>query len=173
VDCRKTLKRTRSKEVESMTTKFNIDKDAVELQNITILSKEGQKELREQARKEGWGLLHELMLYNYVARSDGAFFKIDPDGRIHDIVSKPNLNKAIVEKMRKEIEDLSPATKFEVMMKLAELATKFPDIAKKFNDLLETYSDASKAYDAYLNALKAYKEARKAYDAELNKRSKS
>jgi len=94
------------------------------------LTEEGQKELREQARKEGWDLLHELMLYNYVVQYNGAYVKTDDDGHVH-IVGKPNLNKAVVEKMRKEIEELSPATRYEVMVKLA---TKFPDVAEKLDD---------------------------------------
>jgi len=105
-----------------------------ELENLP-LSEEGQKELREQAKRESWDLLHELMLYNYVVRYNGSLLKTDDDGHIH-IVNKPKLNKAIIEKMKKEIEELSPSTRYEVMVKLS---TKFPEIAEKLNDLYVKY----------------------------------
>jgi len=115
-----------------MTFEYFIDITAIDPHNLIVLSDEAQKELQEQAKRDGWDLLHDLMLYNYAPRFDGAYLKIDNDGHLHDIVNKPNQNKTIIEKMRKEIEELSPKTRYEVMVKLA---TKYPEIAAKLDDL--------------------------------------
>jgi len=120
-----------------MTFEYFIDTTAVDPQNLIILSDEAQKELQEQAKRDGWGLLHDLMLYNYAARFDGAYLKIDNDGHLHDIINKPNPNKTIIKKMRKEIEELSPTTRYEVMVKLA---TKHPEIARELDDLYVKYT---------------------------------
>jgi len=109
---------------------------AKDIEGLT-LSEEGQKELREQARKEGWDLLHDLMLKDFLVTSDGFYLRRDPGHIGYDaFVGKPNLNETVIGRMRKEIEELSPATRFEVMVKLA---TKFPDVAEKLDDLYVKY----------------------------------
>jgi len=109
---------------------------AKDIEGLT-LSEETQKELREQARKGGWDLLHDLMLKDFIVTSDGFYMRRDPGHIGYDaFVGKPNLSETVIGRMRKEIEELSPASRYEVMVKLA---TKFPDVAEKLDDLYVKY----------------------------------
>ena len=101
------------------------------------LSEDGQAELLAQAKKNKYDLLHDLMLNDYTVTSDGFYLRRDPGHIGYDaFVGKPNLNDTVMGRMRTEIEELSPATRYEVMVKLA---TKFPEIAKKLDDLYVKY----------------------------------
>jgi len=103
------------------------------------LSDKAKKELTEQAKKTGFDLLHDLMLNDYIETSDGSFLKRDKGHVGYDeFKGKPNLNKTVVERMKKEIEELSPETRNEVLNKIA---ISFPDIVPKIKDIYRKYKN--------------------------------
>jgi len=97
------------------------------------------EELKAQAKKSGFDLLHDLMLNDYIETSNGFYLRRDK-GHIfyNNFVGKPNLNKKTVDKMKKEIEELTPETRKEVLTKIA---MKFPDIAAKIKDIYMKYKE--------------------------------
>jgi len=97
------------------------------------------EELKAQAKKSGFDLLHDLMLNDYIETSNGFYLRRDK-GHIfyNNFVGKLNLNKKIVDKMKKEIEELTPETRKEVLTKIA---MKFPDIASKIKDVYMKYKE--------------------------------
>jgi len=98
-----------------------------------VLSHMAIEELKTQAKKTGFDLLHDLMLNDYIETSDGSFLRRDKGHVGYDaFVGKPNLNSTVVGRMKKEIEELSPKTRKEVLTKIA---MKFPDIVPKIKDL--------------------------------------
>ncbi|MEM0148275.1 MAG: hypothetical protein QXN16_00670 [Candidatus Micrarchaeaceae archaeon] len=103
------------------------------------LSKKAKHELVEDAKKHKIDLLHQLMLDDFTVTSDG-FFLRRPPGHIgyDEFMGKPNLNKNVLNRMRAEIDRLTPSTRFEVMTKLA---FKFPTIAEKIDDVYIKYGN--------------------------------
>jgi len=102
-----------------------------------VLSHMATEELKTQAKKTGFDLLHDLMLNDYIETSDGSFLRRDKGHVGYDaFVGKPNLNSTVVGRMKKEIEELSPETRKEVLTKIA---TKFPDIVPKIKDIYMKY----------------------------------
>ena len=97
------------------------------------------EELKAQAKKSGFDLLHDLMLNDYIETSDGFYLRRDK-GHVgyNAFVGKPNLNSTVIRRMKKEIEELSPETRKEVLTKIA---MKFPDIASKIKDIYMQYKD--------------------------------
>jgi hypothetical protein len=106
---------------------------------IYTLSHMAIEELKAQAKKSGFDLLHDLMLNDYIETSDGFYLRRDKGHIFYDsFVGKPNLNKKIVDKMKREIEELTPETRKEVLTKIA---MKFPDIASKIKDVYMKYKE--------------------------------
>jgi len=105
----------------------------------STLSNRAVEELKEQAKKSGFDLLHDLMLNDYVRTDDGAYLRRDTGHVGYDsFVGKPNLSKTVVDRMKKEIEELTPETRKEV---LTAIAMKFPDVASKIKDIYMQYKD--------------------------------
>jgi len=105
----------------------------------STLSDRAVEELKEQAKKSGFDLLHDLMLNDYVRTDDGAYLRRDPGHVGYDtFVGQPNLNKTVIDRMKKEIGELTPETRKEV---LTAIAMKFPDVASKIKDAYMQYKD--------------------------------
>jgi len=104
-----------------------------------VLSHMAIEELKTQAKKTGFDLLHDLMLNDYIETSDGSFLRRDK-GHVgySAFVGKPNLNSKVVGRMKKGIEELTPKTRKEVLTKIA---MKFPDIASKIKDVYIKYKN--------------------------------
>lgn len=117
-------------------------KHALELENLE-LSTEAKKELMEQARKNKLDLIHQIMLDDFIETSDGSYLR-RPPGHIgyDEFIGTPNLNETVLARMRQEIDEMTPATRYEVMVKLA---TKFPKIAEKIDDVYIKYSKRMRA----------------------------
>ncbi|MEM3859940.1 MAG: hypothetical protein QXS81_01095 [Candidatus Micrarchaeaceae archaeon] len=116
-------------------------KHAKELESME-LSKEAKHELYEDAKKNKADLLHQIMLDDFIATTDGVFLRRPPGHITYDeFIGVPNLNKTVLDRMRTEIDRLTPPTRFEVMVKLA---TKFPSIAEKINDVYVKYGNKNK-----------------------------
>jgi len=106
---------------------------------VSTLSDRATEELKEQAKRSGFDLLHDLMLNDYVRTEDGAYLRRDPGHVGYDsFVGQPNLNKTVVDRMKKEIEELTPETRKEVLTRIAQ---KFPDVASKLKDVYIKYSN--------------------------------
>jgi len=100
-----------------------------------VLSHMATEELKAQAKKTGFDLIHDLMLNDYIETTDGSLIRRDKGHVGYDaFVGKPNLSKKVVDRMKKEIEELTPETRKEVLTKIA---MKFPDIVQKIKDLYE------------------------------------
>jgi len=105
----------------------------------STLSDRAVEELKEQAKKSGFDLLHDLMLNDYTETSDGFYLRRDKGHVGYDaFVGKPNLNSTVVDRMKKEIEELTPETRKEV---LTAIAIKFPDVASKIKDIYMKYDN--------------------------------
>ena len=104
------------------------------------LSNRAIRELKAQAKKTGFDLLHDLMLNDYIETSDGSFLKRNKGHVGYDeFKGKPNLNKVVIERMKNEIEELSPETRNEVLNKIA---ISFPDIVPKIKDIYIKYRNS-------------------------------
>jgi len=105
----------------------------------STLSKKATEELKEQAKRSGFDLLHDLMLNDYIETSDGFYIRRDKGHVGYDaFMGKPNLNKTVVDRMKKEIEELTPETRKEVLTRIAQ---KFPDVASKLKDVYMKYKN--------------------------------
>jgi len=105
----------------------------------STLSKKATEELKEQAKRSGFDLLHDLMLNDYIRTDDGIYLRRDKGHVGYDsFVGKPNLNKTVVDRMKKEIEELTPETRKEVLTRIAQ---KFPDVASKIKDVYIKYKN--------------------------------
>jgi len=101
------------------------------------LSDEAKEELIAQASKTGFDLIHDILLNDYIETSDGFYLRRDEGHVGYDaFVGKPNLSKTVVDRMKKEIEELTPETRKEVLTKIA---MKFPDIVPKIKDIYIKY----------------------------------
>ncbi|MEM0142503.1 MAG: hypothetical protein QXL94_00915 [Candidatus Parvarchaeum sp.] len=120
-------------------------KHAKELESLE-LSKEAQHELLEDAKKHKADLLHQLMLDDFTVTNDGFFLRRPPGHITYDeFIGVPNLNKTVLDRMRAEVDRLTPSTRFEVMTKLA---TKFPIIAEKIDDVYVKYGNKNERLKA-------------------------
>jgi len=106
---------------------------------FSTLSDRAVEELKEQAKRSGFDLLHELMLNDYIRTDDGMYLRRDKGHVGYDsFIGTPNLNKTVVGRMKKEIEELTPETRKEV---LTRIAMKFPDVASKIKDVYMKYKN--------------------------------